>query len=105
MPEKEPNPYQSPKSGPRPTRAEEEARKRRLIQYGWFVVLCVGIGLAWGLLLAWHHESWDYLLVYGIRNGLLVGLAVGIILGPLIYVSSYLESRRKRPRDRESNKE
>ena len=104
MPDEEPNPYQSPEAETQPTRAEVEAARRRLVRYVWFVILCVGIGVAWGLF-ASLREPRGYLLRYGIPYGLVVGLAVGILFGAVGYARSYFDSRRKTPRDRESTKE
>jgi hypothetical protein len=104
MPDEKPNPYQSPEAESPPTEAEVKTRRRRLVRYVRFVILCVGIGVAWGLF-ASLREPRGYLLRYGIPYGLVVGLAVGILLGAVDYLRSYFDSRRKTPRDRESTKE
>ena len=111
MPDEEPNPYQSPEAETRPTRAEVEAARRRLVQYAWFVILCVGGGLAVGLLGSLPYASrgfqgyLGYLLGYGIPYGFVIGLAAGIVFGAVDYLRSYFDARRKMPRDRESTKE
>jgi hypothetical protein len=104
MPDEEPNPYRSPEAESRPTRAEVKTQRRRSVRYVWFVILCVGIGVAWGLF-ASLREPRGYLLRYGIPYGLVVGLAVGILLGAVGYARSYFDSRQKTPRDREWTKE